>query len=389
MKNKKRRKSRSARPKIAVPDCRRFSGYKPCFPDTTCFTECVDPDPWGTRILIVNLDAMGNVVATTSLLPAIKRKYPQSHISWITLRNAAPLLMNNPYLDRVYLWEPESWMVLQQRTFDVVMNVDKSQRSGAFTMSLKSTAKLGFGINENGVIIPLNSEAEENYRLGLNDHLKFKVNRKSVSQILCETMGLVYQRDPYILRLSPDEETFCRTYRDEMGIRSGQVVVGFNTGCSELYPNKKMRIDQHVHLIRKLSSLEGSRLLLLGGPEDAQRNAEIHRQVGDMVVNTPTTEGVRRGLCYISLCDMVISGDSFGMHASIGLGKQVIAWFGVTSAAEIDLFERGEKLIPDGLECSPCWKRACPYNLECIEMVDLSRIEDRVREFVGSGPTTG
>lgn len=104
--------------RLTIPDCKHFTGYKPCFPDTRCYQECVDFSPIGTKILIVNLDAMGNVLVTTSLLPAIKRKYPKSHITWITLKNAAPLLQNNPYLDRVYVWEPESWLVLQQMKFD-------------------------------------------------------------------------------------------------------------------------------------------------------------------------------------------------------------------------------------------------------------------------------
>jgi heptosyltransferase-2 len=76
----------------------------------------------------------------------------------------------------------------------------------------------------------------------------------------------------------------------------------------------------------------------------------------------------------MEICDLVISGDSFGMHMAIALRKYVIAWFGLSCAAEIELYERGEKLVPEGLECSPCWRRVCPYNLECIDMIDLNRI---------------
>ncbi len=44
-----------------IPDCKRFSGYKPCFPYKTCYEGCARPDsPFGTKILIINLDAMGD-----------------------------------------------------------------------------------------------------------------------------------------------------------------------------------------------------------------------------------------------------------------------------------------------------------------------------------------
>src|SRR5512146_1655135 len=107
---------------LLIPSCKNFTGYKPCFPGADCLEQCRQNVPVGTRILIINLDAMGNVLATTSLLPAVKRKYPVSDITWITLKNAAPLLANNPFIDRVYLWEPESWLILQRQAFDVVMN---------------------------------------------------------------------------------------------------------------------------------------------------------------------------------------------------------------------------------------------------------------------------
>jgi heptosyltransferase-2 len=363
----------------AVPDCKTFTGYKPCFPGTVCTDGCVHPNPTGTRILIVNLDAMGNVLVTTALLPLLKRRYPVSTISWITLRNAAPLLENNPHLDRVYLWEPESWLILSALTFDLVLNADKSARSAAFTMSLRSGTKLGFGLTETGAIVPLNPEAEENYLLGLNDELKFRKNTKTVPRLQAEQFGLPYERERTRVYLSPAELDTCAALRAEYGLAPGTFVVGLNTGCSELYPNKKLTIDQHVRLIGGLAEMPAVRVLLLGGPEDTLRNAEILRRVGNAAVGTPTTGGVRTGLCAIELCDLVVSGDSFGMHAAIALGKEVVAWFGVTSATEIDIYDNGVKLAPEGLHCSPCWKRECPYSLECISMVDLDRIVAHIR----------
>jgi heptosyltransferase-2 len=379
MNKKSMRKKRQV--KIKIPDCKRFTGYKPCFPGSTCYTECADPDPIGKKILIINLDAMGAVLQTTAMLPAIKRKYPRSHISWITLKNAYRLLENNPYVDAAYIWEAESWLVLQNIEFDVVYSTDKSTRSCAFCNTLNAKEKIGFGLNKDGKIIPLNKEAEYCYLLGLDDNLKFRVNKKFGTEILQEAMKLTFRRDAYTLVLSDEEKKYCEEYSKEVGLTGNEVVVGFNTGCSDLYPNKKMTIDQHVTLIEKLSVMKGIKLVLLGGPEDTERNAEMVRRVGKKVVSTPTTQGVRRGICYENICDVIITGDSFGMHVAIGLKKYVIAWFGLSCWSEIDLYDRGVKLIPEGLQCSPCWKKACPYDLECIQMIDLEGIVRAVEGF--------
>ncbi len=379
MKKKSTRKKPQAT--LRIPDCKRFTGYKPCFPGSTCFAECADPDPTGTKILIINLDAMGAVLQTTAMLPAIKRKFPRSHISWITLKNAYRLLENNPYIDAAYVWEPESWLILQNIEFDVVYSTDKSMRSCAFCNTLNAKEKIGFGLNKDGKIIPLNKEAEYCYLLGLDDNLKFKVNKKFGTEILQEAMKLTFRRDAYMLVLSDEEKKYCEAYSKEVGLTGDEVVVGFNTGCSDLYPNKKMTIDQHVTLIEKLFVMKGIKLVLLGGPEDTERNAEMVRRVGKKVVSTPTTLGVRRGICYENICDVIITGDSFGMHVAIGLKKHVIAWFGLSCWTEIDLYDRGVKLIPEGLQCSPCWKKTCPYDLECIQMIDLEGIVRAVEGF--------
>lgn len=364
--------------KIIIPDCKKFTGYKPCIPGKNCLEECDEKEKIGQKILIINLDAMGDVLMTTAQLKSIKKKYPISTIYWLTRKNAAPLLLYNDYIDRILIWDFESILFLQQINFDVVLNADKSTQSCSLTNSLSSKTKFGFGLNNSGAIIPINESANYNYILGLNDELKFRKNTKTGQEILAETFELDYNRDEYILNLTQEEINFCNEYKKKNHILDNDLVVGFNTGCSELYPNKKMTIEQHVYLIEKLSLYDKIKLILLGGPEDTERNNKIAEFVGDKAILTPTTDGLRKGICYENIADVVITGDTFGMHLAIGLKKYVIAWFGLSCWVEIDLYDRGVKLYQENLFCSPCWKKECPYNLECIKMIDLDKIIDEV-----------
>ncbi|MEO8398992.1 MAG: glycosyltransferase family 9 protein, partial [Ignavibacteriaceae bacterium] len=140
-------------------------------------------------------------------------------------------------------------------------------------------------------------------------------------------------------------------------------------------------IEQHKYLIGKLLEIGKFKIILLGGPEDTQRNEEIYSEFEEDIINTPTNLGVRKGACFESLTDVVITGDSFGMHLAIALKKYVIAWFGLSCWNEIDLYDRGVKLFNEDLFCSPCWKKVCPYNLECIQLIDLDKIIDETIKF--------
>ena len=365
-----------------IPNCKRFTGYKPCYPDHNCWEDgCKDNELIGTKILIINLDAMGDVLMTTAQLPSIKKKYPESSIYWLTLGNAAGLLENNSFIHKILVYGFESISILNELEFDLIMNVDKSVRSGAIAMSVKTKKKLGFGINSNGIIIPLNKGAEYNYRLGMDDHLKFKINQRTGQDYLAETFELEYERNDYVFNFNEEELRFIEKFTSDIGVNDKDEIIGINTGCSNLFPNKKMTIEGHLSLIERLLYHNRFKIMLLGGLEDTERNKVIYNSFEGKIINTPTNYGIRKGACFESIPQVVITGDSFGMHLAIALKKFVIVWFGLSCWSEIDLYDRGVKLFQKNLECSPCWKKVCPYNLECIQMIDLKRMEREAVNF--------
>ena len=377
---------------LKLPDCNHFSGYKPCFPGHDCLTQgCkmeLDGEKThltGKKILIISLDALGNVLLNTSILRSLKRKYPVSTVHWITMKSALPILANNEFIDKVYVWDETDKMIISEMKYDVLLNGDKSDYACAFAGIVKADEKYGFVLNENGKIIPASESAMYNYSMGVNDELKFRKNLKSGSQIIHETFDLEYKEYEYVFNFSKSETEFIEKYKEQIGYDANNLYIGFNTGCSNLFPNKKMTVEQHTSLINDLAQTDGFKILLLGGKEDTERNLKIHesldKEIQSKVIYTPTNLGIRNGACFMEVCDVVITGDSFGMHLAIALKKYVIAWFGLSCWNEIELFNRGEKLIPTGLECAPCWNKVCPYNLECIEMIDLQKIAGYVRKY--------
>jgi heptosyltransferase-2 len=369
-------------PKTLVPDCRLFSGYKPCVPNKLC-EGCRDRIPMGTRILLINLDALGTVLATTAQLPAIKRRYPDSHLTWITRKSALPLLENNPYIDHLVEWNDENRMILLQQKFELALNADKSRPAAAFTNAVNAATKRGFGLNENGAIVPLNAGAEYGFRLGVDDHFKFRVNQRSGNDILAEAWEVDYRRDEYVLQLNPQELAEGARWRRELGLEHAPLIIGFNTGCSELFTLKKLELETQAQAIRQIAvEMPAAKIILLGGREDTERNQRLVELTDGVAIPTPTTLGLRRGIILENLADLIVSGDSLGMHLAIALKKYVVAWFGLSCAAEIDLYDRGIKIIRD-LHCAPCWKKVCdqPHGPICVTEFKPEWIVEAVRKI--------
>lgn len=349
-----------------IPDCRDFAGYKPCHPGPNGET-CIDPQPTGTRILLINIGALGAVLNTTSILPALKREYPESTIHWLTMERAVNLLMNNPLVDFIHPLGISSILQLQHMKFDIVINLDKTQDTAALTNSLISEKKLGFGMKDNGVVVPLNDGAVYNYRLGIDDKLKFSENKRTTVDILRETCDLDRTLDPYVFRFTEEEKEYINGYRNSLKLKPEKPVIGINTGSSPLFKYRRIPETHIRKLIPELYELNGQqKVVLLGGLEDAERNAGLERDFKGMIINTPTDEGLRRGMCYVDVCDYVFSGDTLGAHMSIALGKTVIMYFNISCAPEIELYGKGVKVLSE-VECSPCWKSDCDMGLVCLE----------------------
>jgi heptosyltransferase-2 len=152
------------------------------------------------------------------------------------------------------------------------------------------------------------------------------------------------------------------------------VVVGLNTGCSEAFPYKRLPVEYQARLVDELCRRYPEiRVVLLGGPEDRERNPEIAGLASSPVIETPCDEGLRRGILYTDLAEVVITGDTLGMHLAIGLQKRVVAWFGLSCAQEIDFYDRGQPVLA-GVTCRPCWRRACDQSEKCFESVDMEEM---------------
>ena len=351
--------------------CRHFSGYKPCGLNKLCDKSCPSMEVPLTRILIVHLGALGAVIRATSLLRAIKKKYPKCHITWVTEKPCDQLLLNNPHIDRVLLSTTSDLLALRCLKFDVAFCIDKSLTAAGILKSTKIDFIYGFNSTEGGAIVPANPEAQELWELGLDNHKKFFINKKPETQLMIEALNLGhYRADSYILSLTGEEQSLAKDRR-EIWKEDRSFLVGLNTGCAPTIKYKKLSVSQHRDLITRLNIYPEIKVVLLGGPEDTERNNSIAR--GLNVVNSPTQLGLRDGICSVEACDVVVSGDSLGMHLGIALQKWVVAWFGPTCAHEIELYSRGVK-VNSQIGCSPCWKRSCQNTPMCYEMVNLDDI---------------
>lgn len=359
--------------------CRWFNGYKPCTKNSRCSEHCASKSTVQEQVLIVHLEALGAVLRATSLLPAILRKHPGAKVVWVTKAPADQLLIHNNLIDHVLTLSTDDLLALENFEFDAAYCIDKSLVATGLMKKLKVKNLFGFKSTAWGGIVPATSAAEELWNLGLNDDLKFYQNKKPETQLMHEALELgEFRREEYQLNFNPTEQKVTELRR-ELWAAKGEFLVGLNTGCAATIPAKKMSVEAHRQIVAELSKWPQVKVILLGGKEDAARNQMIAE--GFDCVLSPTDRGLRDGLCSVAACDIVVTGDSLGMHMAIALKKWVVAWFGPTCEQEIDLYERGEKVLA-AVSCSPCWKRSCHKDPMCYDRVPLADLLGAIQKGI-------
>lgn len=355
-----------------MTNCRHFNGYKPCGKSEICDHLCPHLNAPSTHVLIVHLEAIGAVMRSTALLPAIRRKYPGCHITWVTSAPADQVLRHNPYVDRILTTSNDDLLALSALEFDVALVVDKSLKAAGVLKRTRAEMVFGFQVDAaTGAVLPATKAAEELWQIGLSNAKKFFENTKTETRLAHEALELgAWRRDEYVLKLTIEERESLERRRSAWAL-PGQIIVGLNTGCAQTIPHKKLSIEMHRELAARLSKDPMVRVVLLGGREDTLRNQRIAH--GLDIIQSPTEQGLRDGIVSVGACDIVVTGDSLGMHLAIALGKWTVAWFGPTCAHEVDLYDRGVAVRTQA-SCSPCWKRSCDKKPMCYDLVSVDAL---------------
>lgn len=360
-------------------DCKYFVGEKPCRYKHEC-GGCKKYSPMGMRICIIKFGARGDVLRTTPLLYALKKKYDPCYITWVTDIKAIDILKENPLIDKVLPYTPSTILNFQVVAFDILINLDKAVEACALASITKAADKFGFGLNQYGTICPLNKKAEYAFRLGISNELKFFKNTNTYQEIIFDVCGLKYNNEPYIINIPKDDYSYAQSVFRKNGINKKRLTIGLNTGSGAVFKTKRWTTSGFATLSDMLSEKLGACVILLGGADETERNSQIYNLTRIKPVNIGTDHSLARFAAIISLCDLLVTGDTLALHLAIGLKVSTVAIFTSTCAQELDLYTRGAKLIPP-VSCAPCYKGYCK-EMKCAKSIKPVSVFDACLKII-------
>lgn len=365
-------------------DCRHVRWDRPCAPHKrrgkVCAT-CDEYAPIRHRVLMVKLAATGDVLRTTAFLPAIHATWPDAKVTWLTRKGAAALFAGNRLVDEVLVAEDGLTAArLLTETFDVVLCPDADPEAAMLAALAKGRERRGYVRDTAGRVVPLGPGAEHWLQMGLSDARK-KANTRTYQALVAEVLGLdpAAVREP-ILEVAPADAADVDRWL--ASLPGDGPLVGLNTGAGGRWAYKQWTREHQVAFLR-LATDAGLRVLLLGGPEEVATHRELlATATGRAVFDGGNHNSYSRFGALVDRCRVVVTSDSLAVHVASARKVPAVVLFGPTSAPEIELYGRGSKLVPAGLECVCCYLPRCDRVPHCQALLEPARVLAAVQQWL-------
>lgn len=315
-----------------------------------------------SSILILKTAALGDVLRTTSILPGLKERHAPSRITWVTAPAAADLVRTHPSVDAVEAIDVRSRSSLDalgarlaKTRWTRVISLDDEAPVCALATQLEAVELSGAHLASDGRRAYTRDVAAW-FDMGLlsvhgkaaADRLKVE-NTKSHPEICAQMLGIRMGKPELHLPVAALE--LARDFAARHGVHDHGPLIGLNTGAGGRWVGKQLSVERTVELAGALHAELRGRVtfLVMGGESEAARNRSIqaglaHHPLRPRFIDAGTDNALLEFAALVDLCDLVVASDSLAMHMAIARNVPVVAFFAPTSAAEIELYGRGEKV---------------------------------------------
>lgn len=323
------------------------------------------------KICIIKFGALGDVVRTLPILGAVKEKYPNSEITWITKKDARGIFEGNPCVEKV-LTIPVNGV----EDFEILYNFDTENEATELANKINAKEKFGF-CSEGDFVTSFNSGAEYYLNTIFDDELK-KSNRKTYQEMMFDIAELEWKKQEPKIFLSEEDRKYAEDFLRKNKLERKKIL-GVHIGAGSRWPSKVWHEENLKEFIEKAKKL-GFEILLFGGPNEKEKHREIVCELNEKGIevfqNNPENS-VKEFAVLVNICDKIVCGDSFSLHIALALGKQTIGLFFCTAPWEVEGYGLLKTLIsPKLLEIFP--ERCDIYDENLVKSISADEVLNKL-----------
>lgn len=339
------------------------------------------------RLVIWKLSALGDVVLATPTLRAVRRQYPQAHITLVVGRTAYEIVARCPYLDDIIIYEPRrqaqgwgAWDFLRRlraRRFDLSLDLQNSRRTHVLAWLAGIPVRMGYRrkggwLLNRGVRLP-----------------KVVLAPQAHQQHLLEGVGIARDGEQLELWPSPMDQQRAAQLLPPVDRAAGGLRVGMHPGGSGRWQTKRWDLERWIELCRLLQQ-RGVTVVVTGGPQERALGEAFRRQVTPPPTILIGQTSLMELAEVIRHCDVFVAHDSSSLHLAAAGGTPTIALFGPTDPRRHLPPVFTGQVIKKDVFCSPCYSPRCrTVTHACMKRITVEEVYQAVATWLADAEQRG
>ena len=331
------------------------------------------------RILIVNVNWIGDCIFSTPFIKAVREAYPDSYIACLLHPRCVEILEDNPRINEIIVYDEELAhrsllgkfkliAYLRKKRFDTAFILHRSFTKAVIAFLSGIKKRIGYPTKHRGLFLTKQVEMpdEETHKV------EYFLN-------LARAAGINTDRVAYEFFVKDSDRKKAGQFLRENGVSDGDLLVVLCPGGN--WDPKRWPRENFARLGDSLAEKLGAKVVISGAKKDAQLVGEIQRMMKNKPVISCGKTTLKELGALLERANLVVANDTGPMHLAVAMKANVVALFGPTSPRLTGPYGTGTyRVIWKNEECEvPCYDVTCTDN-RCMSAIT---VEDVFKEAKG------
>ena len=280
------------------------------------------------RILIVNVNRVGDVIFSSPIFKALKEAYPKARISCLAVPRVKEVLESIPGIDEIIVYDEEGKhrnpmaklkliVQLYRKRFDIAFLLHRSLTRALLVYFAGIPQRVGYDIKNRGKFLT--------HKV---DFLDDEVHRSDHYLNVIESFGVPVDDRRCQLQASLSVEKDMENILRSKGIDENDFLVVVNPGGN--WDLKRWPSENFSRLINIISNESDAKIVISGAYKDTALVKKMNNLGFQDAVDLTGQTDLKQLMALMKRADIVVSGDSGPLHLANSVGSDVIGIYGPT-----------------------------------------------------------
>ncbi len=339
------------------------------------------------RILVVRTDRIGDVLLSTPAIKALRKRFPQSHIAVMVRPYARDIVLGNPYLDELIiydkygsqhsLWQSIKFALgLRRKKFDLALVLHPTNRVHLVTYLAGIKRRVGFN-RKLGFL--LTDKIEHKKQEGRKHEREYTLDLLRFLKIEAEEKRL-------FMPLRKDSEIYIEKFLAEQGVERQDKLIAVHPGAS--CPSKLWPVERFAEVAERLAAEFKVKVVVAAGPDDLAIGKGLIGLAHCACIDAGGKTTLSQLASLLKRCSLFISNDSGPVHIASALDVPVVAIFGRAQSGLSP--ERWRPTGKDGMVlhkdvgCKHCLAHNCRKGFACLKAISVEEVLSAARKLLNT-----